>query len=103
MPRAGSDDFMERLFGIFFAAFLAATILPFSSEAVLAAFYAGGGDAFTLWGVATLGNVLGAVINWLLGRYLLHWQARFRQISCVGPMPGFPATGCGLCCLPGCR
>ena len=68
---------MESLAGVFFAAFLAATILPFSSEAVLAAFYAaGGGDAVMLWAVASLGNVLGAVLNWGLGRYLLHWQGR---------------------------
>ncbi len=66
---------MQSLAGVFFAAFLAATILPFSSEAVLAAFYAaGGGEAVVLWLVASLGNVLGAVVNWGLGRYLLHWQ-----------------------------
>ena len=68
---------MESLAGVFLSAFLAATILPFSSEAVLAAFYAaGGGDVTLLWSVATLGNVLGAVVNWGLGRYLLHWQDR---------------------------
>jgi len=68
---------MESLVGVFFSAFLAATILPFSSEIVLAAFYAaGGGDAVLLWSVASLGNVLGAVVNWALGRYVLHWQGR---------------------------
>lgn len=68
---------MDSLSGVFFSAFLAATILPFSSEAVLAAFYtAGGGDAVSLWGVASVGNILGAVVNWGLGRYLLHWQGR---------------------------
>ncbi|HER26977.1 MAG TPA: DedA family protein [Rhodospirillales bacterium] len=66
---------MESLFGVFLSAFLAATILPFSSEAVLAAFYvSGGGEAVSLWAVATVGNVLGAVVNWGLGRYALHWQ-----------------------------
>ncbi len=66
---------MESLAGVFLSAFLAATILPFSSEAVLAAFYAAGGEgAVVLWSVATLGNVLGAVVNWGLGRYLLHWR-----------------------------
>jgi len=68
---------MESLAGVFFSAFLAATILPFSSEVVLAAFYAaGGGDAVLLWSVASLGNVLGAVVNWGLGRYVLHWQGQ---------------------------
>jgi len=41
---------MESLISVFLSAFLAATILPFSSEIVLGAFYvAGGGEAFSLW------------------------------------------------------
>ncbi|NQU57338.1 MAG: DedA family protein [Rhodospirillales bacterium] len=68
---------MESLTGVFISAFLAATILPFSSEIVLTAFYAGGGgDMLSLWLVASAGNVLGALVNWWLGRYLLHWQDR---------------------------
>jgi membrane protein YqaA with SNARE-associated domain len=68
---------MESLTGVFLSAFLAATILPFSSEIVLTAFYAaGGGEAVTLWLVASAGNVLGALVNWGLGRYFLHWQDR---------------------------
>ncbi len=68
---------MEGLASVFLSAFLAATILPFSSEIVLGAFYvAGGGEAFSLWLVASVGNVLGALVNWGLGRYLLHWRDR---------------------------
>ncbi len=68
---------MESLASVFLSAFLAATILPFSSEIVLSAFYASGnGEAFNLWLVASAGNVLGALVNWGLGRYLLHWQGR---------------------------
>jgi membrane protein YqaA with SNARE-associated domain len=68
---------MESLVSVFLSAFLAATILPFSSEVVLTAFYAaGGGEAVTLWLVASSGNVLGALVNWGLGRYALHWQDR---------------------------
>ena len=68
---------MESIVSVFLSAFLAATILPFSSEIVLSAFYAaGGGEAVTLWLVASAGNVLGALVNWGLGRYLLHWQDR---------------------------
>lgn len=68
---------MEGIAGVFLSAFLAATILPFSSEIVLGAFYAaGGGGAVVLWLVASAGNVLGALVNWWLGRYLLHWQGR---------------------------
>ncbi|PCI38863.1 MAG: hypothetical protein COB46_10345 [Rhodospirillaceae bacterium] len=66
---------MNGFTGLFLAAFLAATILPFSSEAVLAGLIAEGSYAvWGLWAVATVGNVLGAVVNWVLGRWCLHWQ-----------------------------
>ena len=68
---------MNGYVGLFSSAFLAATILPFSSEAVLAGLTAAGGyDLVLLWGVATLGNTLGAMVNWTLGRWCLHWQGR---------------------------
>jgi len=68
---------MESITAVFLSAFLAATILPFSSEIVLSALYgAGGGEAVILWLVASTGNVLGALVNWGLGRYALHWQDR---------------------------
>jgi membrane protein YqaA with SNARE-associated domain len=63
--------------GLFLTAFLAATLIPLSSEAVLAALMtAKGFDIVTLIAVATLGNTLGAVVNWLLGRYCLKWRDR---------------------------
>lgn len=63
--------------GLFLTAFLAATLLPLSSEAVLAALSnANGFDAALLFAIATLGNTLGAVVNWTLGRYCLHWASR---------------------------
>jgi membrane protein YqaA with SNARE-associated domain len=61
---------------LFGSAFLAATILPFYSEVILFALLREGGDPILLVLVATLGNTLGAVVNWLLGRYLLHFQDR---------------------------
>ena len=61
---------------LFASAFLAATILPFYSEVILFALLREGGDPLTLVIVATLGNTLGAVVNWALGRYLLHFQDR---------------------------
>lgn len=58
-------------------AMLAATLIPLSSEALLLAMALSGQYALAgLWGTATLGNVVGAVINWSLGRWLLHYQAR---------------------------
>ena len=61
---------------LFGSAFLAATILPFYSEVLLYALLREGGDPLLLVVVATLGNTLGAVVNWVLGLYLLHFQDR---------------------------
>lgn len=61
---------------LFGSAFLAATVLPFYSEVLLFALLREGGDPAALVVTATLGNTLGAVVNWLLGRYLLHFQDR---------------------------
>jgi len=63
--------------GLFLWSLLAATLLPLSSEAALAAAQASGAaPAWQLLAVASAGNVLGAVINWVMGRYLLHFQGR---------------------------
>jgi len=63
--------------GLFLTAFLAATLLPLSSEAVLVALgNAEGFDVILLFGLATFGNTLGAVVNWGLGRFCLHWAGR---------------------------
>lgn len=61
---------------LFIAAFAAATILPFQSEALFAGLILAGQPVGWLWFWATLGNTLGAVVNWWLGRYLLHFQDR---------------------------
>ena len=61
---------------LFGSAFLAATILPFYSEVLLYALLREGFDPLLLVIVATLGNTLGAVVNWVLGLYLLHFQDR---------------------------
>lgn len=62
---------------LFGSAFLAATLLPFYSELFVAAILARLPEmAFWIWLVASLGNTLGAAVNWALGRYLLHYQAR---------------------------
>lgn len=56
------------LWGLFMAAFLAATVLPFSSEAVLAAATLGPWSTGTLLLVASLGNTLGGMSSYGLGR-----------------------------------
>lgn len=67
---------MEAYLGLFTAAFVAATLAPAASEVVLFALLSKGYDPATLWLCATLGNTLGAAVNWALGRYLLRYQDR---------------------------
>ncbi len=71
---------MEELFslaGLFAVAFVAATILPAQSEAALVALLIIGKQApVLLVVVATIGNVLGSVTNWLLGRWVEHYRHR---------------------------
>lgn len=55
------------LLGLFLAALLAGSVLPFPSEGVLAALIAAGQPPSAAVGVATLGNVLGAVTVYLIG------------------------------------
>ena len=65
------------LAAVFGSAFLAATVLPFYSEVVLAAALADGEYCrFALWIGASAGNTLGAVVNWRLGRYAAPWRGR---------------------------
>jgi membrane protein YqaA with SNARE-associated domain len=55
----------------------AATILPFGSEPAVVGLLAGG--TLPWQGIvlaASLGNVLGSIINWLLGRTFTHFQDR---------------------------
>ncbi len=56
--------------GLFAAAFLSATLLPGSSEVVLIALLqgAGGAEAAAAVAVASIGNTLGAVVTWGIGR-----------------------------------
>ncbi|MAR91388.1 MAG: hypothetical protein CML06_11005 [Pseudomonadales bacterium] len=61
---------------LFLSAFLAATLLPFYSEVVLVTLLLEGKPVFGLWLAATVGNTLGAAVNWAMGRYLLHFQDR---------------------------
>lgn len=71
-------DELAALAGLAVSAFLSATLLPGSSEAVLVALaVAGAASPALLFVVATLANLAGSCVNWLLGRYV----ARFRDRS----------------------
>jgi len=71
-------------FGLFLAAFLAATVLPLSSEAVLYFSIQQNGEWAIPVLIASLGNILGSVVNYWLGhkgsnlllQKLLHMDAR---------------------------
>lgn len=71
---------------LFLSAFLAATILPMQSEALLVALLLTDHPALLLIAVASIGNILGSLVNWLLGR----WIERFRDRS------WFPVSDAGL-------
>lgn len=58
--------------GLFISAFLAATILPLSSEIVLSALLLGGLSPSALVIIATTGNVLGSLTNYALG----YWASK---------------------------
>ncbi|MGH1416046.1 MAG: YqaA family protein [Pelagimonas sp.] len=63
--------------GLFASALLAATVLPMQSEAVLVGLLITSDHAIVgLLIVATLGNVLGSVINWYVGRFALKFKDR---------------------------
>ncbi len=63
--------------GLFAIAFVAATILPMQSEAALSALLASGSfPVAPLIAVASLGNVLGSVVNWLIGRGIERFRDR---------------------------
>ncbi|MEA5123841.1 YqaA family protein [Xanthomonas floridensis] len=61
---------------LFALSLIAATLLPAQSEAALAALLLDGGSVTGLVAVASLGNVLGSLINWWIGREALRFQQR---------------------------
>jgi membrane protein YqaA with SNARE-associated domain len=67
---------VDAYLGLFFSAFLAATLVPAYSEILFAALVSAGYDPLALWLWASTGNTLGSVVNWFLGRYLLRFRDR---------------------------
>nr|WP_321239141.1 YqaA family protein [uncultured Tolumonas sp.] len=63
--------------GLFLVALLSASILPLQSEAVLVGLLLSNNyPVWLLLAVASIGNVLGSLLNWYLGKYLQHFQQR---------------------------
>ena len=71
---------------LFTAALLSATIVPGFSEAGVAAMVGTGSPILPVVAVASAGNTLGSVVNWVLGRYLLRFADR----------PWFPVSEQGI-------
>lgn len=63
-----SDWFEVGYAGLFFACFLAATIIPFSSDALVVVMAASGYDPFLTITIATIGNTLGGLSSYGVGR-----------------------------------
>ena len=73
MPHAA----LAELAGLFVSALVAATLVPAQSEAVLVALLVQGTlPAWLLVLVAGVGNVLGSIVNWVLGRMVERFRGR---------------------------
>ena len=89
-------------FSLFTISFLAATILPASSEITLASlFLTNNFNALGLFLSASFGNILGSVFNWFLGFYLLFYTSKswfpFNQIQIDKASKWFKKFGCHHC------
>lgn len=68
--------------GMLLAAFLAGSFFPFSSEAVMLGLYAAGLKADGLIVYGTIGNVLGSLFNYGVGRLgRLDWIERYLHVK----------------------
>ncbi|MCR4602204.1 MAG: DedA family protein [Prevotella sp.] len=68
--------------GMLIAAFLAGSFFPFSSEAVMVALMAAHLDPWLLMIYGTIGNVLGSVVNYCIGRLgKTEWFEKYLHVS----------------------
>ena len=77
------DGFVEFGYvGLFIASFLAATILPFGSEVVFAGVIAWGLDPWICVGLASVGNWMGGMTNYFLGRLgKIEWIEKYLKVD----------------------
>jgi membrane protein YqaA with SNARE-associated domain len=68
--------------GMLLAAFLAGSFFPFSSEAVMIGLMATGLDPWQLMVYGTIGNVLGSVLNYSVGRMgKVEWFEKYLHVK----------------------
>ena len=75
-------DLFLVILSLFSASFLAATVFPAQSEAALVGLQIAGYPVALLVTVASIGNTLGAIVNWAIGR----------GIECFHKKPWFPLS-----------
>jgi len=81
------DAFVEILiqygyWGMLISAFTAGSFFPFSSETVMIGLMAAGLDPFTLAVYGTIGNVLGSLLNYGIGRMgKMEWIERYLHVK----------------------
>lgn len=70
------------LFGLFVVSFLAATFLPFSSEAVFLYLQSNGTSIAHIVIFASIGNTIGSILNYYIGSFgKLDWAKKYLGIS----------------------
>ena len=81
------DDIIQYLIaygytGMGVAAFVAGSVFPFSSETLLAGLQLAGLQPWPLFASATIGNVLGSVLNYALGRMgKMEWIEKYLHVK----------------------
>lgn len=77
-------DFLTQYgyWGMLLAAFLAGSFFPFSSEAVMVGLMTTGLDPWVLMVYGTIGNVLGSVVNYYVGRLgKMEWIEKYLHVK----------------------
>ena len=92
--------------GMFIAAFLAGTFLPFASEVVLLGLLAAGADpvGLLIWG--TIGNLLGGMFNYWIGtKGKEEWIEKYAKVKPQDLHKGlrYVRKYGAWACWPGCR
>lgn len=68
--------------GMFIAAFIAGSVFPWSSEAIMLGMLAAGLDPFGLVAYGTVGNVLGSMFNYWVGHLgRLDWIEKYLHVK----------------------
>lgn len=62
--------------GLFLSAFVSATLLPLQSESVVVGLLLTDHAPWAVIAIASVGNIAGAVVNWLIGRGIEHLHDR---------------------------